>query len=230
MVRKSHSAAFTLIELIFAIVIISIVFLSLPSLSSTNTDAIKTSLNQEALFAASAELSKVLTFRWDQNSKIADPITNALSEHEFIVDTQNSSDLNRSGSTAFRVGHIDNGTDKHRQFHTTVTSVNGATNNSDILSKAVTNRELFTTAASGSTTKGYKQHYRIDVNVAYCSDTITSAGYQFQKPASSPPAVSNMKVIETVIDLENVDNTWDNGIIVLRSYAANIGEVELNKW
>ena len=66
MVAKRY--AFTMIELIFAIVIIAISVLSLPMMIQTTSKAIESNLVQEAIFAASAELNQVTSFYWDENS------------------------------------------------------------------------------------------------------------------------------------------------------------------
>ena len=65
MVKKS---AFTLIELIFAIVIIAITVLTLPMMSRVISKGIENSIVQEAIFAAATELNEATTLHWDANS------------------------------------------------------------------------------------------------------------------------------------------------------------------
>jgi len=68
-VRNSlNRFAFTLIELIFAIVIISIAVISLPMMVQITSKGIEESLVQEAIFAASAELMGATSGYWDENS------------------------------------------------------------------------------------------------------------------------------------------------------------------
>lgn len=220
-----YRKAFTLIELIFAIVIIGIVFLSLPSLSTTNSDAIETSTNQEALFAASAELSKIMTFRWDDNGII---LVGGVLSSEQVVDTQNNADLNRTGGTSFRIGHINNLTDNHRQFHATPTPTS-PTHNGDLLSRVTANRALFTAAASANKATGYKKNPTLSIAVDYFDDSITASPYLFTSSAAA--GVSNMKMIQVFLDIPDSTGVTDGANdIILRSYAANIGEVELHKW
>ena len=65
MVKKS---AFTLIELIFAIVIIAITVLTLPMMTRATEKGIESSIIQEAIFAAATELNEATTYHWDANS------------------------------------------------------------------------------------------------------------------------------------------------------------------
>lgn len=65
MVRK---AAFTLIELIFAIVIIAITVISLPMMKQVIFKGIENNIIQEAIFASATVLNEVTTAHWDDNS------------------------------------------------------------------------------------------------------------------------------------------------------------------
>ncbi|WP_366755894.1 type II secretion system protein [Sulfurimonas sp.] len=57
-----HKYAFTLIELIFAIVIIGISVMSLPMLTQVTSSAIEKNLVQEAIFASVAEINLATTY------------------------------------------------------------------------------------------------------------------------------------------------------------------------
>ena len=60
--------AFTMIELIFAIVIIGISVLSLPMMTQITSKGIESNIVQEAIFAASTELNQAVSYYWDENS------------------------------------------------------------------------------------------------------------------------------------------------------------------
>jgi hypothetical protein len=60
--------AFTLIELIFAIVVIGIAVISIPTMNQVSTDGMEANQLQEAIFLASAELSQAVSANWDENS------------------------------------------------------------------------------------------------------------------------------------------------------------------
>jgi len=226
-----HSKAFTLIELIFAIVIISIVFLALPTISRTNADAVESSVHQEAIFAASAELSKVLTFRWDENSKLFNAATGKLSD-ENVVDINTSTLTRINATTPYRIGHIRTApvSANHRQFHNKVTDVNSSTHDNDILSKAHNWKSLFTATASSAIAKGYKKNYNLSITINDANDAVTTT-YAFAKGTAATAGATNMKVIQVNIDIPDSSGATDGTAdIILRSYAANIGEVALFKW
>jgi competence protein ComGC len=67
MVRYSKTA-FTLIELIFSIFIISIAIFSLPMVSNLNLKNLQNNIYQEAIFIASSQLKEASSFKWDQFS------------------------------------------------------------------------------------------------------------------------------------------------------------------
>ncbi len=100
MVTTTHirvRSAFSMIELIFAVVIIGIAVLSLPMMSQVTSEGIKKNLVQEAIFAASTELNQIMSYYWDERS-IEDGAT-LLSR---VVDSNNDcNDISK-----LRVGHI----------------------------------------------------------------------------------------------------------------------------
>jgi prepilin-type N-terminal cleavage/methylation domain-containing protein len=219
-------AAFTLIELIFAIVIMSIVFLSLPSLSSSSSGATETSMAQEAIFPMSARLSQILSYKWDQNSD-TNISSGTTSQYAKVVDVVTGhSNLKRVGTSKYRVGHIQE--NNHRQFHERVNTtdynvsamiIDGA-DDIDDFDTSGTKVNLLTSTGD---TEGYKKDYKLAVDVDYFNDT---PGSTFTINKNSSASATNMKIITLSLDIPLSDGTTDTGAIVLRSYAANIGEVE----
>jgi len=90
--------AFTLIELIFAIVIIGISVISLPLLNNTIDRTMEANLVQEAIFSASTELMGVTAGYWDENS-MQDINKSSFSR---VIDI--AKDCNET--TKLRFGHI----------------------------------------------------------------------------------------------------------------------------
>lgn len=71
MVSRKNSIgrfAFTLIELIFAIVVMSIAVMTLPMMTQITSKGIEDNIVQEAIFAASAELTGATSYYWDERS------------------------------------------------------------------------------------------------------------------------------------------------------------------
>ena len=140
--------AFTLIELIFAIVIIGLAVIALPSMSSVNSNNIEDSLVQEAVYGAAEKLSRVLAYHWDDNSIISgDSFASVI-------------DLSGNCTSGRKPGHINQ--TKHRKCNTNTTA--GATTianyslNDTVEAAAVS---LFDSTSA----HGYKKNYNSQVTV-----------------------------------------------------------------
>ena len=96
--KKLSKYGFTLIELIFAIVIIAITVISLPMMSQVISKGVDENLKQEAIFAASAELMNALGGYWDERS-MEDATKSDLAR---VIDLDGDCSL----TTRLRPGHI----------------------------------------------------------------------------------------------------------------------------
>ena len=207
--------AFTMIELIFAIVVISIAVVSLPMMIQTSTKGIEGNLIQEAIFASSAKLNEIISYPWDDNSM---PSGSAFSK----VIWTSTNDCN--SSTKLRAGHIME--PLHRRCLDNNFSVTQPTavlgmeaNDAGVYDDLddfnnVSTAMFIDNSGSGVITsaQGYKDNYTMDVTVSYAAfGTITSAS-------------KNMKRIDVTI--KNSDN---NVTTKLHTYSANIGEVDYYK-
>jgi len=96
--------AFTLIELIFAIVIIGIAAMTLPTMSQTSNQSMQNNIVQEAILLASLELKKATSGSWDNNS------LDANSTYAEVIQMA-AADCN--ATTKLRPGHISQ--PKHRK-------------------------------------------------------------------------------------------------------------------
>ena len=193
---KSPRHAFTMIELIFAIVVIAISVISLPTMIQTTSDGMEGNLAQEAIFAGSAQLNEATTYTWDERS------TNDMNISELARIVNTTTDgcprtgiINRKCLTNLSIRPDDA----------------PATNGSSIDSITYTNQPIFLGTTS---TTAYKTNYTATLNVTRC---IAGNSYiQFGNENPNP----NLKELEyTVIHP-------DNGVVVrLRAYSANIGEL-----
>ena len=203
---KSH-AGFTMIELIFAIVIISITVISLPMMSQATSRSLENNLVQEAIFAASVEVMQAMSYRWDRNSAEnntswelsrvlnIDPTANSVCENNILLATY-----------AKRPGHIARSCYSDLTDPRAAIAANLADLNVTNLNNAVqTSSDLFT--GTDNSGYGYKTSYKKTTSVA-----VSGFG---------PSDVGNIKQIETTItDPNNPALT-----VVLKAYSANIGEV-----
>ncbi|TKI71214.1 type II secretion system protein [Sulfurimonas crateris] len=199
--RKSalRRAAFTMIELIFAIVIISIAVMSLPVMMQVTSKGIEDNIVQEAIFAASAELMGATSYYWDLNSMQ----DNALSRLSRVIEVNGACNADR-----LRPGHVNQ--PYHRRCLDSNTT--GLANTTDTtfpnLNNAVdaTVGDLFDTSAAEAA--GYKQEYQSQV-------IVTQAATD-----------SNIKVLTaSVYD----SATPPKLLTVLKIYSANIGEIDYYK-
>ena len=205
MVRQakiSNRLAFTLVELIFAIVIIAITVLSLPIMTQVTQKGIEGSIAQEAIFAASAELMSATTYYWDSNS-IADISFSHFSR--VINGTSGAGDCN--STTNLRPGHI--AQPMHRRCldsNTTgvnVSGVNGLEDGAGFKNIFINTETLADGGTMDST--GYKVSYDSNITVNIIAN--------------------NIKEITSII----TNAQTGEKIVVLRTQSTNIGEIDYFK-
>ena len=195
---KRH--AFTLIELIFAIVLISIAVISLPTMTQTSSKGIEISFAQEAIFAASQELNLALSFRWDESA--SDDVNSAAN----VLNLANDCDA----STLIRPGHI--AQPKHRRCvdNLTLGANNGLVDNIvnfDLNDVTHGPLAVFTSTNADS----YKQNYNSTV-------TVTDL---------APLGANWVGIKQLTVSITTPDNT---PVTSLSALTCNIGEVEDHHW
>lgn len=203
MVKTYKRLAFTLIELIFAIVIIGIAVVSLPVMAKITEKGIESNILQEAIFASSAQLMGISSGYWDARS--VEDI--AYSHMSRVIDINSSCDSNKSNPRyRLRVGHI--AQPLHRRCVDDTNVSISATAGIDTLASAVNAldgtlafEDLNDATVTGERT-GYKDDYMTDVN-------ITTTG--------------NIKIITITIKND------DGPITRLSMQSANIGEIDYYK-
>jgi len=197
--------AFTLIELIFAIVVISISVMSLPMMSQITFKTIDNSLVQEAIFASVAGLNEATTYRWDEHSMNDEHTATFDPEYARVVNTAVGG-CTVPGAPNKRAGHI------HRKCLNDINTrpYTGGAPYSDSLHEAAHGIQSIYIVGGSTSTAGYKKLYNSTLSVttnASLSDT----------DLNNP----NLKEI-TINILDNDDNST---VTLLRTYSANIGEV-----
>ena len=219
MVKKSPSSrlktnAFSLIEVIFAIIIMGMTMVTLPVMMSSNEKGIDTSLIQEAIFGASAELNQALSFRWDENSidESVDPDALGLAS---VIKTSFDDCENNASKPNYRLrpGHIVQTLHRKCLLSNTTTPTASASLGSeagdldDVDDISTTSKSLFVGYSANA--DGYKQDFQSSVNISY----NTMDGRVGANDAKL--------IIVTVTDADG------NTVTSLRSYTLNIGEVDM---
>lgn len=226
-------AAFTLIEVVLALVIVAITVLSIPVMTQIQANATEGSIDQEAIYIASAKLLQTLSYPWDENTVnptlMAEGAT-VLSEAVDIPGGEPSLDYTLNNC---RLGFIHR---KCRINDASTNTVNVSTLNVNdqavvmgLDERSATGVEL---TNADTTQEGYKKRYTMDVAVDYVSDNVgTGGGIDYSATANpnfifsdtAAAGATNLKMITLTMRDQN-----DGGkiITVLRAYAANIGEVK----
>ena len=212
--------AFTMIELIFAIVIIAVVMLTIPMMIQVNNKALEGNVAQEAIFLVSAVLSESTTLLWDDNSLGGTASDVVLSKILDVPTGDAAYDRFTDDNSTIRAGGLRE--DLHRSFfdynasNPSQTQPDLASNASETLGHDISN--------SVAESAGYKSNFTIVATRQYVSDTETSP---FIFSIGAPQPQSNIKMTQVEINA-TVDGV--NAVIArLRAYTCNIGEIDYAK-
>ena len=218
--------AFTMIELIFAIVIISIGILALPTILLQDASSQEAALMEEGIMMTTTQTAQVLTHSWDANSS---PLGTLLSTSE-VVDIPGSvgGALDRVAGTDFRVGHFFN--EGLRRRMTPASNPRASMGiNSAFLNLGSLNGNVQTVTAADVSNSSYKKQFQITTNVSYVTDVTdyTASNIVFNFSTGAIVGPTNIKMIQ-VTTLDTTPGGMGNSI-QLTSYSANIGEAEFFK-
>ena len=220
----SARKAFTMIELIFAIVLIAVTTLTIPTMIQVNNKALEGNAAQEAIFLVSAVLSESTTLLWDANSLGGTNTAVSLSK---ILDVNGSGDANYDRwnqvvaaydvNSTLRKGSIDE--DMHRQFFSN-DGVPHVPGQSATVPFVIT--ESFNDSAVGAQL-GLKNQYTIVATRIYIDDNLTN--FAFSTTAAGKK--TNIKMTQVEINA-TIDGT-NTVVSRLRAYTCNIGEIDYAK-
>ncbi len=190
--------AFTMIELIFAIVIIAFAVLSLPMINNVIAKNIEGSMSQEAIFAASAELNQVVSLYWDELS-----MEGAATLSRVVWTSATDCNL----TTKRRSGHINQPLHRRCRDSNTPPTIVGDTTLNSLNDISRTSHNIFIDTTKSAS--GYKQKYTSTFTVAFANfGTITSGN-------------KNIKKITVLIKDKDAKE-----ITKLSTFSANIGEID----
>ncbi len=205
--------AFTLIELIFAIVVMAIAFLAIPQLFEISSANIEEVLKDEATFQGMKTAKTIQTYYWDENS------LNSDGNYTYILDVQSGdSELDRY-STVYRLGNLILA--KKRKFYeaTTYASSTLGSEATDVIYDDIDDfnnqEENITSSLIDMIVK--TQVYYIDDRATYSSNTINKTISTTRKSRST-----NIKMIDI-----NITDSKGNVILVYRTISCNIGSAPI---
>lgn len=220
-IRSYARKAFTLIELIFAIVLIAVVMLTIPTMIQVNNKALEGNAAQEAIFLVSAVLSEATTLLWDANSLGGTDVNVMLSKVLDVNGTGNAAydrwdqvsgalDVN----STIRKGSLDQ--DMHRQMFSSETRP------AQSATLPLTISQTFDSAAAGESL-GLKLAYTISASRVFINDNPTN--FAFTTTAAGQH--TNIKMTQVEINA-TIDGTAIT-VSRLRAYTCNIGEIDYAK-
>ena len=215
-------SAFTMIELIFAIVVLAVVMLTIPMMIGVNNKALEGNIAQEAIFLVSAVLSETTTLVWDENSLVGtDADGYSISKILDVTSATSGTTYNRTDvNSSIRTGGLNE--DLHRSFDSNTTTPLLGNGEQDYLDHDIDN--------SLANSEGYKSKFTIVARRQYVTDTphagTIADPFVFDAPGSLQNQ-SNIKMTQVEI---NATIDGNNLVIArLRAYTCNIGEIDYAK-
>jgi len=205
--------AFTLIELIFAMVIIAIAFSVLPKVLYMATKASITSLKEEAMYNAVAYAGLIRASAWDENNTEVDDI---LIVNGSDRDTSFDCDQN----TSYRVGGF---TGSRNCFNDKNASVLGMDSNDNNLPDDIDDFKEISVVAKNENSS---RKYDINATVEYVDDTFFATSLSDNSDPESP---TNSKRIEIIVYPKRKSSELGNSMVKLNFTLYNIGQLRVNK-
>lgn len=204
----------SMIELVFAIVIMGIAVMSLPLILTQVQNNNAFAMQQEAILAAKAKIGDILTYEWDDNSY------DATAQRSYVLDTTSDAELSR------RVGHV-NTENRRKLFDVNVTPTAvanlgaGALNAIDDFSGHPTT----TSATLENAGKGLDYVFTLTLTptITYAADDANYTTSTLGVFALNPNNTNTITNIKTI----SVQVTGGDQNITLRAFACNIGESTL---
>ncbi|SMC10102.1 prepilin-type N-terminal cleavage/methylation domain-containing protein [Nitratiruptor tergarcus] len=209
--------SFSLLELIFAIVVISIVMMAIPGIFTQTTSSIEEIIKKEAVFYAYFQNGNILTYRWDENSKIQDYNTS----YTVALNTKggdNELKATKVNNPNYRIGAVSRQIDLSRFASDTLGLESGESFADDI--DDFNNKVI--------TVKKEQDDFIVDMNIktkiSYLQDssdyTQTNLSFSHLSPSLDTSSLStNLKLIET-----NVTDPHNKTILIMRAFACNNGQ------
>lgn len=212
-----------MIELIFAIVIISISMLALPMIMQVDAKNQEDALFQEGILITATKVSQALTFPWDPNSSPTG-VAGMMSLSNVLDTASATPGVGRVVGTEFRVGHFQ---ETIRRKMTPVLNPRAALAIVGGTNSVANQHGNVENLGVGATT--YKKQWSVTTNVTYISDNtdFTQTNIIFNFTTAAVAGTSNIKMIQVTATDNTVGANLDQ--VQLTSYASNIGEQEFYK-
>jgi len=230
-------AAFSLIELVLAIVIIAISLMTIPLMLSQSSKSDSVSIMQESILAARTKMGNILSYQWDACATIEEGI--GTETRIKVLDViAGDNELNRSIAFSLdnrRIGHVFS--TKRRRLHAEALNTPFGPINPSTVGNEVTKTNIngFHTetinmfATQNPSGLDYTRDFNITTTVAYISDNAIYANQiiNFDFNVSSGADITDVNLSTNIKMIEiNVQGVGMDPFI-LRAFSSNIGQADL---
>jgi len=223
--KEKH--AFTMIELIFAIVVIGVSMLAIPMVVVKDASNQESSLTQEGIMLTTTKVSQVLTYPWDPLSSLDGDLMSTTK----VLDANGDPLLNRVAGTDFRIGHF---AETLRRKMTPISNPRVASAIGPVAGAPIgissLNGDVDPVGLAGGQFS-YKKQWNLVTTVAYVADASNYAGdpiaFNFSTLPLAGGATSNIKMVQ--VTATDVTPGSAGNQVLLTSYSSNIGEAEFYK-
>lgn len=211
-----NKTAFSLIELLFSIVIIGLTVFILPKLMSQSNRSEDIAMTNDMIYAVESNIYGVLTYSWDENSK------DGLNPNKILNTSSTANGLNEDNSSGYRVGHIQGRT--RRTFHSpaSTASVSLGKEGSIIDDLDDFDGNVFSIASVGEI--DYINEFNVSTNIDYVDDATNNTMYESSETIDFVLGLStgSSRHIKQVACSAYSSSKDIN--ITLKAYSSNIGE------
>lgn len=229
--------SFSMVELIFAIIIVALAIGALPSVVRSVDESTAYSINQESIWLASGLMFDIMDYQWDENNY------DNSKRKAIDVSSEGDSNFNRNPSAGYRrVGHIF--ADERRSFFNiptgsptpTASPVLGQDGGDlDDIDDFINSTSVNTRGTINVALTEYKKNYSSKVEVFYIEDSAkdssgntvdgqyntSSRHINFKLTNSSPISSGSTNIKFIKVKMYDCD---DNELLTLSAFSCNIGE------
>jgi len=218
--------SFSLIELIFTIVIIALIFTTIPRIVYTTNEGFKLTLKEDGIFNMMSTIMDITLQEWDEN--------NTQSNDILITNNSNILECNSSATPAIRIGGFYSGDAYSRMCKNDLNISHIGSDNSESSIEDYDDIDDYNSSEINSTKNGNTRYIlyvfngysdewnQTDYN--YNTQTLT---FQFSKNLSKK--ASNIKYTNIIL----YDSKYDKNISNVKYWSSNIGKIpyiESEQW
>lgn len=195
-------------------------FSIIPAIMGQEQKVQKESDLQEAIYAGSTKMSQVISYQWDENSI---DTTNVSTSGALVLDTKGDNNFNRITPSNTRKGHFqESGRRKFFSNETNASTLGKEGNITNDIDDLISSASTLIQAENNA--YGYKNDYKVVVDVNYTHDTLTTGNYDDQNISFSFDGANSLhstNIKHVTITAQSKDG---NTLFQLHTFSANIGE------